>query len=429
MLNIDAIRNSIHTQGAVRTWQALYGHKPHALARQAERYSAIIDQFEEKFAEQRQAQLFCAPGRTEIGGNHTDHNHGQVLAGAVNLDVLAAAAPNNTGIVRLYSEGFPPSQIDLTQLDVLEAEKNTSGALIRGVCARLKSLGYQIGGFDACATSDVLKGSGLSSSASFEILVVTILNAFYNSGRISPMTAALVGQFAENVYFGKPCGLMDQTASAVGGFVTIDFGVPEAPVVKKVDFDFASSGCALVIVDTGGNHADLTEEYATVAEDMRSVARVMGGRVLRDVGEELFFENLPHLRGKVTDRALLRAIHFYDDNKRVGAQVHALEAGDFKTFLGLVNASGISSWTLNQNVFTCKNPQEQGVSLALAASARILQGRGAWRVHGGGFAGTIQAFVPFDLLDDYLAVQRAIFGPSACHELSIRSSGAGQVTF
>ena len=429
MVIIETLRNSLLAQDAVKTWQALYGQKNQELARQAERYRALIDKFVEVFPDQPRADLFCAPGRTEIGGNHTDHNHGQVLAAAVNLDVIAAAAPNNMGIIHLYSDGYPASHIDLSRLDAVDVEKNTSGALIRGVCARLQALGFKIGGFDACANSDVLKGSGLSSSASFEILVVTILNTFYNAGQINAMTAALVGQFAENVYFGKPCGLMDQTASAVGGFVTIDFAAPEAPVVKKVDFDFVGSGYALVIVDTGGNHADLTEEYASVAADMRSVAQALGGRFLRDVAEGLFFESLPKLRGKVTDRALLRAIHFYNDHNRVGEQVRALQNGDFPLFLELVNASGVSSWTLNQNVFTCKNPQEQGVSLALAASERILKGRGAWRVHGGGFAGTIQAFVPFDLLDAYLAVQRAIFGAGACHELSIRSNGAGHITF
>jgi galactokinase len=421
------ILDSLASVRSTGTLQSLYGKRPAQIARQRERYRALIDQFSSLYPQVNDIQLFSVPGRTEVGGNHTDHNAGRVLAAAVDLDVVAVVVKEDTHVITLHSAGYSPSVVDLRDLSMVEAEKNTSTALIRGVCARMQELGYRVGGFSAYATSDVLKGSGLSSSAAYEVLVATILNHLYNQGHLDPILAAQIGQYAENHYFGKPCGLMDQTTCAVGGFVTIDFKDSAHPIVKKVAFDFASSGYSLVIVDTGGSHADLTDEYAAVAREMKSVAAALGKTVLRECSQEQVIAAIPVLRGKVSDRAILRALHFFQDDRRVVEQVDALQKGQFNRFLSLVVASGISSWTLNQNVYTSKNVSEQGVSLALAASETVLTGRGAWRVHGGGFAGTIQAFVPDDLLAGYVALMKSIFGAASCYELIIRPAGGIRV--
>ena len=391
------------------------------------RYRQLLLKFEAAFPGREEVELFSAPGRIEVGGNHTDHNAGRVLAATVDLDALAAVSRNGNGLIRVHSEGYPPLIVRTTELEPVEGEKHTSTALVRGVCARLARLGYSVGGFEACITSNVLKGSGLSSSAAFEILITTIFNHLYNRGEIDPILLAQVGQFAENQYFGKPCGLMDQTTSVVGGFVTIDFQDFTRPRVKKVEFDFASSGFALVIVDTGGSHADLTDDYAALPAEMKQVAGFFGGKVLREISRERIIEALPQLRGKVSDRAILRALHFFADDQRVVDQVEALEQNDFPRFLRLVVESGHSSSMLAQNSYTTRRVDQQGVSLALAVSELILKGRGAWRVHGGGFAGTIQAFVPHEILTAYVSRMRAIFGEKSCYVLMIRPLGAGRV--
>ena len=419
-MKTQEMRSRITSGGLDRAFDYLYSEKAPL---QRERYEAAVGEFEKLFGAGREVGLFSAPGRTEVGGNHTDHQQGRVLAAGVNLDVIAVAGRNDDNVIRIQSAGFPMDTIDLSDVSVRECEKNTAASLIRGVAAKFAALGYRIGGFDAYTTSSVLKGSGLSSSAAFETIVGTMLNCLYAGGAATPVQIAQIGQYAENAYFGKPSGLMDQMGCSVGGFITIDFQNPEKPVVEKVDFDFAHSGYKLCVVDTGGNHADLTGDYAAAPVEMRAVAEALGGKVLRDVAPETFYAALPALRGKCTDRALLRAFHFYADNDRVPRQVAALRAGDFEEFKRLVIESGRSSYMYLQNVYTCKNPDEQGLSLALAMSEHLLAGRGAWRVHGGGFAGTIQAFVPEDLLDGYKAALVAVFGATHCHVLSIRPVG------
>lgn len=408
-----------------RSFTYLYGGD--GIAVQKARYCEAVKCFEELFGAQRPVRFFSAPGRTEVGGNHTDHQHGRVLAAGVNLDVIAVASPCQGRTIRIQSKGFPMDTVSLDELEIQENEKNTAAALIRGICARFLQLGYHVGGFDAYTTSNVLKGSGLSSSAAFEVLVGTILNYMYNEGKIPMVEIAKIGQYAENVYFGKPSGLMDQTASAVGGFVTIDFEDPARPVVEKISFDFEASGYALCIVDTGGNHADLTGEYAAVPQEMRSVAALFGREVLRQVDPAVFFDQLPRVREACGDRAALRAIHFFGDNERVIRQVAALRSGDFDAFKEEIVQSGQSSYMYLQNVYTTLNVQEQGLSIALAVTERLLRGKGAWRVHGGGFAGTIQAFVPNAMVEAYKESIEKITGCGSCYLLSIRPVGGVEV--
>jgi galactokinase len=379
--------------------------------------------FAERYGKDRDVSLFSAPGRTEIGGNHPDHQHGRVLAAAVNLDLICAAAKNGENVIRIKSQGFPEDIIDLAALAPVESEKEKAASLIRGVAARFQQLGYEIGGFDAYTISDVLKGSGLSSSAAFEVAVGTILNHLFNGGGVDAVRIAQIGQYAENNYFGKPSGLMDQAASAVGGFVAFDFKDPGKPVVEPVDFDFASCGHSLCIVDTGGSHADLTADYAAVAAEMKAVAAYFGKEFLREVNEAAFFENLGALRAALGERQVLRAMHFFGDNARVPKQVEALKKGDFEGFKRMIIESGRSSRELLQNVFSTAAPIQQGLSLALSLSERLLAGKGAWRVHGGGFAGTIQAFVPNEMLAYYRERMENVFGAGTCHVLSIRPYG------
>lgn len=391
------------------------------------RYTAVIDAFSELFSGERDIRLFSAPGRSEVGGNHTDHNHGRVLAAGINLDAIAAAAKNEDAVVRVKSEGYPMDVVDLSDLSVQESELGHSPALVRGVCQGFLNYGYKIGGFDAATASRVLSGSGLSSSAAYEVLVGTMLNYLYNDGKVDAVTIAKIAQYAENEYFGKPCGLMDQTACSVGSFVTIDFKDPQNPEIEEVKFDFAACGHALCIVDTKGSHSDLTDEYGYIREEMESVAQYFGKKVLREVSEAEFYSELASVRKRVGDRAVLRAMHFYADNARVLKEVDALRAGDFESFKQYILESGYSSYMYNQNVFSVKKPKEQPVSLALAISQRVLAGRGAWRVHGGGFAGTIQAFVPLDLLDSYKREIEQVFGEGACYVLSIRPVGGTEI--
>lgn len=391
------------------------------------RYAAVIDAFSELFSGERDIRLFSAPGRTEVGGNHTDHNHGRVLAAGINLDAIAAASKNDENVVRVKSEGYPMDVVDLSDLSVQPSETGHSPALVRGVCQGFLNYGYKIGGFDAATASRVLSGSGLSSSAAYEVLVGTMLNYLYNDGKVDAVTIAKIAQYAENEYFGKPCGLMDQTACSVGSFVTIDFNDPQNPEINEVKFDFAACGHALCIVDTKGSHSDLTDEYGFIRQEMESVAQYFGKKVLREVPEAEFYGEIAAVRERVGDRAVLRAMHFYADNARVLKEVDALRSGDFEAFKQYILASGNSSYMYNQNVFSVKKPQEQPVSLALAISQRVLEGRGAWRVHGGGFAGTIQAFVPLDLLEIYKSEIERVFGEGACYVLSIRPVGGTEI--
>jgi galactokinase len=412
--------------GNNNAFKTLYGADPDGLKKQGERYASLLKLFVKSFGD-KPVEFFSSPGRTEIGGNHTDHNWGRVLAGAVNLDNVAVAAKNNTNIIRIESAGYPRFDVDLSFLEPDKKEQFTSSALVRGICARLKELGFVTGGFDACIDGGVPVGSGLSSSASFEVLTGTIVNQLFNEGKIDPVKNALACQYAENSFFGKPCGLMDQTTCAMGGLITIDFKDPANPLITKVNSDFASSGFDLVITDTRGNHAGLNDEYASLSNEMRAVAAALGAKVLRQVSLDQVLEIAPEIREKTGDRAILRAIHFQCDNQRVVDQVAALERNDFKTFLGLVIDSGFSSFMYNQNVYAINNVREQGVSLALALSDLVLKGRGAWRVHGGGFAGTIQAFVPHELLNKYVSTLEHVFGEGACHKLFIRQYGAVRV--
>ncbi len=368
-------------------------------------------------------RYFSAPGRTEIGGNHTDHQRGRVLAAAVNLDTVAAVRLNGTDTIRIQSKGYPMCQVNVTELIPVESEINSTPALIRGVAARFTQLGCKVEGFDAYCESTVLPGSGLSSSAAYEVLLGTIINHLFFDGRVSPPEIAQIGQYAENVFFGKPCGLMDQTASAVGNLVTIDFFDKEKPVIKPVSFDFASCGHALCIIDSGADHADLTDEYAAITVELKSVCSHFGKDVLTQITEDEFYACIPALRRKCGDRAVMRAIHFYQENARVPKQVAALEKGDFDAFLELVEESGHSSYMQLQNVIPAGYKEHQDVAIALALCAHYLNGRGAYRVHGGGFAGTVQAFVPFDILETFRRGVDAVLGEGACHVLSIRPQG------
>ena len=368
-------------------------------------------------------RYFSAPGRTEIGGNHTDHQRGRVLAAAVNLEAVAAVRVNGTNTVRIQSEGYPMCEVELSQLTPKDDEINTTMALIRGVAARFTQLGCKVEGFDAYITSTVLPGSGLSSSAAYEVLIGTIINHLFFDGRVSQPEVAMIGQYAENVFFGKPCGLMDQMASAVGNMVTIDFFNKEQPVIESVDFDFAACGHALCIIDSRASHADLTDEYAAITLELKAVCSHFGKDVLTEIPEADFYAAIPVLREKCGDRAVMRAYHFYNENARVPKQVAALKNGDFNTFLSLVKESGFSSWMYLQNVIPAGYKEHQDVAVSLALCARYLGGRGAYRVHGGGFAGTVQAFVPYDLLEQFRAGIDAVLGDGACHVLSIRPQG------
>ena len=366
---------------------------------------------------------FSAPGRTEISGNHTDHQRGCVLAAAVNLDTRAAVLPTTTNRIRIQSKGYPMVEVDLQQLSPVVEEINTTNALVRGVAAHFRELGYAVQGFDAYVESTVLPGSGLSSSAAFEVLVGTVLNHLYCGGQISQPEIAQIGQYAENVFFGKPCGLMDQTASAVGGMVTIDFADKAHPDIRPLSFDFAACGHALCIVDSGADHADLTDEYAAITEDYKALCGYFGAEVLTQVPEDDFYKAIPQLRKVCTDRAVMRGIHQYQENKRVKLQVQALQAGDFAEFLRLTKESGYSSYMYLQNVIPAGYTQHQDMAVALGLCEHYLQGKGAYRVHGGGFAGTVQAFVPFELLETFKTGIDTALGEGACHVLSIRPQG------
>ncbi len=388
----------------------------------AERKRALDDGFQTVFGQMPQS-YFSAPGRTEISGNHTDHQRGRVLAGAVNLDTQAAVRVNGTDKIRIQSKGYPMCQVELSQLEPVESEINSTPALVRGVAARFVQLGCRVQGFDAYVESTVLPGSGLSSSAAYEVLVGTIINHLFFDAKVSQPEIAQIGQYAENVFFGKPCGLMDQTASAVGGLVTIDFADKDHPVIRPVDFDFSTTGHALCIIDSRADHADLTDEYAAVTRELKEVSRFFGKEVITEIPEEEFYAGLSKLREVCPDRAVMRAIHEYNENRRVPQQVACLERGDFEGFLKLTKESGFSSWMYLQNVIPLGYVDQQAMAVALALCEHYLQGKGAYRVHGGGFAGTVQAFVPMEILESFRQGIDGALGEGACHVLDIRPQG------
>ncbi len=407
-------------------YDLIFGQMYNDVAAARDRYIAAVQEFEKLYGT-HEVRLFSAPGRTEVGGNHTDHQHGCVLAGSVNLDVIAVVAKTNDGTIRVKSEGYDEDVLSVNELEVNPKENGKAISLIRGMCGEFKKDGYLVGGFLAYTTSNVLKGSGLSSSAAFEVLIGNILSGLYNDGKVSAVEIAKLAKRAENVYFGKPCGLMDQMASSVGGFTAIDFNNPENPVIEKVVFDLAAKAHKLVIVNTGGNHADLTGDYADITVECRKVSEYFGKQFLRDVDIDEFYNNIANVRECAGDRAVLRAIHFFNDNKRAVDEKKALMENRFDDFLNISKESGRSSFQYLQNVYSPSNPNEQGLSLALALAEKVLCNRGAFRVHGGGFAGTIQAFVPDDLLNEYLSTMTAMFGEGACYVLNIRQVGGTEV--
>lgn len=392
------------------------------------RVESVKEGFVKTYGEPQELRIFSAPGRTEIGGNHTDHQQGCVLAAAIDLDILAGAAKNGTSKVRILSEGYPMEEVDIADLTIKQEEINTSKSLVRGIAARLKEKGFDIGGFDLYGVSSVLKGSGLSSSAAFEVLIGVIMNNLYCNGKVSAVEIAQIGQYAENVYFGKPCGLMDQMASSVGNVVAIDFKDTNHPIVEKVDFDFGKTGYSLCIIDSGADHADLTNDYAAIPGEMKAVAKFFGKEVLREVDKNQFFDSLQEVRKITGDRAVLRAMHFFNDTERAVTEAEMLKNKDFEGFLDTVKKSGFSSFMYLQDVSVCGRVKNQEVAYALMACHTILQDKGAFRVHGGGFAGTVQAFVPNEMLADFKnKIEQMIF-KGCCHVLSIRPVGGVELT-
>jgi len=391
-----------------------------------ERYIRALGEFTALYGERENTRIFSVPGRSEISGNHTDHNHGQVLAASIDLDIIAIASPTDDGVISMKSEGFDADTVIIAEREATKTARYSSRSLIAGVVDGFLKEGFRVGGFVCYSTSNVFKGSGLSSSAAFEVMIGNILRTLYENS-IDDVAIAKIAQYAENEFFGKPCGLMDQTACAVGGFIAIDFKEPQNPVVEKPSFDLSALGYSLCIINTGGNHADLNEDYASVPAEMKAVAEILGKEVLRECDEEAFKAAVPTLRGTVGDRAILRALHFFAENRRVEKQTAALREGDVQSFLSLVKESGRSSFCYLQNVYTVKNVAEQGLSLALALCENYLQNTSrpsAWRVHGGGFAGTVQAFVPSENAEEFAAIIEAVFGKGSCHILKIRQKGA-----
>jgi galactokinase len=424
-MNAKEIKESIETGGICGSLARLYGSQSVEL--QKKRYTALAKRLE-RMNGPGDFEFFSAPGRTELGGNHTDHNMGRVLAAGIQLDTLGVASKTDSGTVEIESEGFEGQiRVSLDDLDPKKDEVGHPASLVRGIASRFSGKGYAIGGFRACVSSTVPIGGGLSSSASFEVLVATILSSFYNEGKIPGTKLALICQYAENKYFGKPCGLMDQLASVLGGIVEIDFRDPQNPQVKKLEVDFGEAGLSLVILGTGGHHADLTHEYAAIPLEMKSVASVLGKRFLAEVDPEELVSAIPRIRGSVGDRALLRAFHFLGDTERVRKQSACLRAKDIHSYLTLVNESGSSSWRFLQNCYPPMTPSNQGISLALALTERFLEGEGASRVHGSGFGGAIQAYIPIAKLAAYKKLMERIFEEGCMIPLMIRNSGACRV--
>ena len=422
-MNITEFKNAVESGKFDKDFALLYGDAEKA----EKRYSKAVDSFKEIFGDAENLRLFSAPGRTEIGGNHTDHQHGCVLAGSVNLDVIAVVAANDDGVIRIKSEGYDMDCVNITEFDKNQKEEGRAISLIRGVCNRFKELGCEIGGFNAYTTSNVLKGSGLSSSAAFEVLIGTIVNGMFFDNKVDSVNVAKIGQFAERDFFGKPCGLLDQMASAQGGFTYADFNDPSNPVVEKISLDLSKFGYTLCVVDTGGNHANLTQDYADITIECKKISNKLGVDFLRDADSERFYREIASLRAECGDRAVLRAFHFFNENDRVLAQKAALLSGDFEEFLKLVNESGNSSYDYLQNLYSTSAVNEQGLSLAIALTKRFLKGKGACRVHGGGFAGTIQCYIPDSMVADYKEMIESAFGEGSCCVLSIRPVGGYEI--
>lgn len=422
-MNANELINYIENDFLNEKFEKLYYKKENA----KKRYINCIKDFEKEYDQSKNLSIFSSPGRTEIGGNHTDHQHGRVLAGAINLDTIAVVSPNNEETIKICSKEYGMNKVDINNLNVILKEKNTSQAIIRGIVSKFTDLGYKISGFNAYTTSDVLCGSGLSSSACFELLICTIINHLFCNNSLSAITLAQISQYAENVFFGKPCGLMDQTACAVGGIVLIDFKNLNKPFVENIPFKLQDHGYSLVITNTKDNHADLTDDYSSIPLEMKSIANYFNKDFLRDVNEKDFLKEISNLRKLKNDRAILRAIHFFNDNNRVLSQVEVLKKNDFKSFLKLVNESSNSSSNYLQNIYSCNNFKGQGISLALCLSKQFFKENGACRVHGGGFAGTIQAYIPNKILNEYVKMIENVFGEKSCYILNIRNYGAIKV--
>jgi galactokinase len=419
----NKLHDVLHSDFFAKRLAEVYGASPKVRDVQTGRLLEAAKGFDRHFPNASQPLFFSAPGRTEICGNHTDHQHGLVLAGSVDLDIIAVVSPNQDNIIRIHSEGFLPDEIDPADGCVHPEEMNRSAALVRGVAARFQELGHRIAGFDAYTISNIHTGIGLSSSAAFEVLIGNIINKLYAGDQESPVSVAQIGQYAENVYYGKPCGLMDQMASSIGGIIAIDFQDPNHPIVEKIDTTFASSGYSLVMIDTGSDHGNITDEYAQIYKEMCAVAAVCGRKVLRDVLPDEVYAQIPEIRRKSGDRAFLRAFHFFAEEIRVQEEKTALQKGDFRTFLSLVIQSGESSDMYLQNIYLSSQPDRQPVAVVLAECRRLLTGKGAWRVHGGGFAGTVQAFVPTCDVPAFVSNMDKSIGEGKCHILSIRPLG------
>ena len=392
------------------------------VTQKTERFLRALVKFEALFG-RKPVEVFSAPGRSEVSGNHTDHQKGHVLAASINLDAIAVVAPTEDMVVHLVSDGYPLLEVELDQTEVRDEERETTAALVRGVAAGFRERGFSVGGFEAYVTSDVLIGAGLSSSAAFESLIGTIFSGIYNELGVSNVEIAKIGQYAENVYFGKPCGLMDQMACSVGGLVYIDFKDVQNPVIEQIPADFETHAYSLCIVDTKGSHANLTADYAAIPAEMKAVAAYFGKECLREVPEEKFIENLASLREQTNDRAVLRGMHFYGEQKRVSSAVNALKRDDFGEFLRKIRESGDSSSKLLQNSYSPANPLVQNITVALALSEYLLKDQGVCRIHGGGFAGTIQAFVKNSAVAEYKEAMEKVFGADSCHVLKVRPFG------
>lgn len=422
-MNITEIKAAILNGNFDKSFTMLYGDAAAA----AKRYAAACESFEKLYPVSGDIRLFSAPGRTEVGGNHTDHQHGSILAGSVNLDVIAVVSLNDDGKIRIKSEGFDMDVIEADDFAKKENELGRAASLIRGVCSRFKEMGCDIKGFNAYTTSNVLKGSGLSSSAAFEVLLGNIVDGLFGQGKTDAVTIAKIGQYAEREYFGKPCGLLDQMASSLGGFTYADFNDPQNPITESIELDIKSFGYTLCVVDTGGNHANLTQDYADITVECKNISNALGVDFLRDADTDKFYSSIAELRAKHGDRAVLRAFHFFNEQERVLSQREMLKNGNFEAFLQMVNASGQSSFDYLQNLYSTSAVAEQGLSLAIALTKQFLNGKGACRVHGGGFAGTIQCYIPTEMFVSYKNMIEQAFGKGSCCELNVRPVGGCEI--
>ncbi len=422
-MNVEQVIDSIKNGVASKDFELLYQENADATGR----YTNAGLRFIEIFGNRENVRIFSAPGRTEVAGNHTDHQHGRVLAGSVDLDIIGFVAPNNENVVRIKSEGFKMDTVKLDELEIDKSEYGKAISLIRGMCAYFKESGYNIGGFDAYTTSNVLKGSGLSSSAAFEVFIGTVLSNLFNDGKVSSIEVAKMAQKSESIYFGKPSGLLDQSASSLGGFTFIDFKDTTNPIVENISFDLNKHKHTLCVVNTGGNHANLTQDYADITVECRQISNYFNKDVLRDVDEDEFFDKIGELKNRFGDRAVLRAMHFFSEDARVVEEKQALISNDFSNFLSLVKQSGDSSYKYLQNTYSTSALNEQGINVALALTEKFLNGKGACRVHGGGFAGTIQCYIPSDMIDEYKQMIEKVFGKNSCYVLKIRTVGGYEI--